>query len=246
MEEKARLYAAMKRGDYVPPSGDANARDEKERGLVDFDRKWAEDEAAGRPSNLDTSSDSDNADSDDELVDYEDEFGRQRRGTRAEAAREERRKRAQAHAAEEPDRFSARPVQPSALIYGDTVQAAAFNPDEPVAARMETLAAKRDRSMTPPEEVHYDASGEVRSKGVGFYSFSKDREGRRVEMEALERERAETERGREEREKRREKRRLVVEARRKVIREKKGLKQAENFLEGLTEEIDSPASDLCK
>jgi len=230
MEEKARLYAAMKRGDYVPPGGD-EARDE--RGLVDFDRKWAEQEASGRGAEPETSSDSDNGDSEEETVDYEDEFGRQRQGTRAEAAREERRRKAQAQAAEEPDRFSARPAQPSALIYGDTVQTAAFNPDEPVAAQMETLARKRDRSMTPPDEVHYDANGEVRSKGVGFYSFSKDKEGRRKEMEALERERAETEKGRQEREARKEKRKLEVEARRKLIREKRGQKQADSFLDGL-------------
>lgn len=238
MEEKARLYAAMKRGDYVPPGGD-EARDE--RGLVDFDRKWAEDEATGRGVNYETSSGSDNGGSEDEMVDYEDEFGRQRRGTRAEAAREERRRKAQAHAAEEPDRFSARPAQPNALIYGDMVQTAAFNPDEPAAAQMETLARKRDRSMTPPEEVHYDANGEVRSKGVGFYSFSRDKEGRQKEMEALERERAETERGRKEREARSKKRKLEVEARRKLIREKRGQKQADSFLGGLMGETASPA-----
>ncbi|KAI9877710.1 MAG: hypothetical protein M1830_003052 [Pleopsidium flavum] len=240
MEEKARLYAAMKRGDYIPPGGDA-ARDE--RGLVDFDRKWAEDDAAGRAANYDTSSDSDNAGSDGELVDYEDEFGRQRRGTRVEAAREERRKNAQARAAEEPDRFSARPSQPSNLIYGDTVQTAAFNPDEPIAAQMETLARKRDRSMTPPEEVHYDANGEVRSKGVGFYSFSKDKEGRRKEMEALERERAETERERKERERRKEKRKQEIESRRQKIREKRGQKQADNFLDGLMDEVGDSVGD---
>ncbi len=213
MEEKARLYAAMKRGDYIAPTG-PSARDEKGLALVDFDRKWAEDEEAGRPANDDTSSDSDDnagSASEDELVDYEDEFGRQRRGTRGEAAREERRRKAQAHAATESDLFSARPAQPGSLIYGDTVQAAAFNPDEPVAAQMENLARKRDRSATPPEEVHYDASGEVRSKGVGFYAFSRDEEGRRVEMEALERERLRTERERREVEGRREKRRMEVE-----------------------------------
>lgn len=239
MEEKARLYAAMKRGDYVPPGGD-DARDE--RGLVDFDRKWAEDEAAGRAADYETSSDSDDGGSEAEMVDYEDEFGRQRRGTRVDAAREEQRRKARAYAAEEPDRFSARPAQPRALIYGDTVQAAAFNPEEPVAAQMETLARKRDRSVTPPEEVHYDANGEVRSKGVGFYSFSRDKEGRRGEMEALGRERAETERGRREREGRREKRRGVVDARRKVIGEKRGKKLADHFLEGLMGDIASPAT----
>ena len=228
MEEKARLYAAMKRGDYVPPSGTDNRRDEGV--LVDFDRKWAEDEAAGRKPNYETSSDSGgDGEEDEELVDYEDEFGRQRRGTQAEAAREERRKNGIAQAADEVDRFSARPAPPSQIIYGDTVQTAAFNPDEPIAAQMEEIARKRDRSMTPPDEVHYDANGEVRTKGVGFYSFSKDKEGRKREMEALEKERLQTERERKEKEERKDKRKEEIEARRRLIREK----QAERFLEGL-------------
>lgn len=227
LEEKARLYAAMKRGDYVPPSGGDNRREEG--GLVDFDRKWAEDEAAGRKPNYETSSDSGGESEEEELVDYEDEFGRQRRGTRAEAAREERRKKGIAQAADDTDRFSARPAAPSQIIYGDTVQAAAFNPDEPIAAQMEEIARKRDRSMTPPDEVHYDANGEVRTKGVGFYSFSKDKEGRKREMEALEKERLQTEKGRKERQERKDKRKEEIEERKKLIREK----QAERFLEGL-------------
>ncbi|MCJ1253271.1 hypothetical protein MMC24_001082 [Lignoscripta atroalba] len=245
MEEKARLYAAMKRGDYIPPGGPSNK--DEHLTLVDFDRKWAEDEAAGRSANYDTSSDSDN-DNDsehehphsqkaDELVTYEDEFGRLRHGTRASAAREARRQTAQSHAAADAAQFSARPAMPSNLIYGDTVQAAAFNPEEPLAAAMEEIARKRDRSVTPPEEVHYDATKEVRSKGVGFYQFSGDKAGRRREMEGLEGERRETERRRGEREGRKEGRRREVEERRRVIREKRGEKMAERFLDGLDGEL---------
>jgi len=98
---------------------------------------------------------------------------------------------------------------------------------------METIAKKRDRSMTPPEEVHYDASKEVRSKGVGFYNFSRDKEGRQREMEALEKEREETERGRKEREERVEKRKKEIEERRRIIGEKRGKKLADAFLDGL-------------
>ncbi|MCJ1228508.1 hypothetical protein MMC12_005169 [Toensbergia leucococca] len=231
LEEKARLYAAMKRGDYIAPAGQEN---NSERALVDFDRKWAEDEAAGRPTAYDTSSDSeDQASADEEVVDYQDEFGRQRRGTRTDLAREERRRNAQAHAIEELNQYSARPAAPSQLIYGDTVQTAAFNPDEPVAAQMEEIVRKRDRSMTPPDEVHYDASKEVRTKGVGFYAFSKDKEGRRKEMEALGRERRETERGRLERVERKEKKKKETEERRRVIKEKREEKQAERFLDSI-------------
>ncbi|KZF22092.1 hypothetical protein L228DRAFT_283278 [Xylona heveae TC161] len=239
MEEKARLYAAMKRGDYVPSGGD-DSRDE--RGLVDFDRKWAESTARGEGQNYDTSSgeDDDEPASDEELVEFEDEFGRTKRGTKAEAAREQRRRRDDA--ADEPDRLSARPSEPGNLIYGDTIQAAAFNPDEPIATRMEDLARNRDKSPTPPEEVHYDASKEVRTKGVGFYGFSKDQQGRKKEMESLEKERQETEKGRREKDERKERRKAEIEERRRKIREQRGKNQAEKFLDGLNQSFgaDTP------
>lgn len=232
MEEKARLYASMKRGDYVPPN---DGRSNKEAdALVDFDRKWAEEQESGKEPNYETSSDDEGGDSEaEEMVEYEDEFGRQRTGTKAEVARELRRRNAQAYAAEELSGYKARPARPENLILGDTIQSAAFNPDEPIAVQMETLARKRDRSMTPPEEVHYDASKEVRSKGVGFYSFSKDSEGRKREMEALEKERRETERGRRERVERVEGKRKAVEERRRVVAAKRGERMAERFLDGL-------------
>jgi hypothetical protein len=230
MEEKARLYAAMKRGDYV---ASANGRDE--RGLVDFDRKWAEREARGGAGESDdTSSGSEDEASDDgqELVEYEDEFGRRRKGTKAAAAREERRRRIQANAAAEEEDFSARPNMPTNIIYGDTVQHNAFNPDEMIAERMANIAKKRDRSATPPPERHYDAHAEVRTKGTGFYGFSKDAEGRKKEMEALERERLETERARKERDARKEIRRKELEERKKLIAEQRGKVQADKFLSG--------------
>ncbi|KAI9850294.1 MAG: hypothetical protein M1838_005936 [Thelocarpon superellum] len=238
MEEKARLYGAMKRGDYLPPEGDAR-RNLEEVGLVDFDRKWAEGETRGQGNDADTSSE--DVDSEEELVEYLDEFGRLRKGTKAQAAKEARRK--QLLAADEPDRFSARPSQPSNLIFGDTVQAAAFNPDEPVAMKMEELARKRDRSLTPPEEVHYDATSEVRSKGVGFYAFSKDATVRKREMDQLERERVETERTRQEQLERKGRKQREMEARRKVIREKRGQKEADRFLEDLGGSVQGPSED---
>ena len=235
MEEKARLYASMKRGEYVPPAGATN---KEEHALVDFDRKWAEREEAGEDAGCPVSDSEDDNDEDpeaNELVDYEDEFGRQRRGTKAEVARIQRQRTAQSHALAELQQFSARPAPPPSLIYGDTVQTAAFNPDTNITTQMESIAKKRDRSMTPPEEVHYDASKEVRSKGVGFYSFSKDKEGRQREMEALEKEREETERGRKEREERAEKRKREIEERRRIIGEKRGKKLADAFLDGLAD-----------
>ena len=206
MEEKARLYASMQRGDYVPRKG---GRDKEVEGLVDFDRKWAD--KKDDPHTHDTSSD-DYADSDtdkpdklrqstetegaEDLVEFEDEFGRLRQGTRAQLARHERKKNAAAYAEAELADMSARPAapRPEDLIIGNTVQSGAYNPDETIAERMARLAEKRERSLTPPEETHYDASKEIRSKGVGFYQFSTDEGERRRQMEELGRERGVTER----------------------------------------------------
>lgn len=221
----------MKRGEYVPPANSARAEIRDSNLLVDFDRKWAEDIEAGRTSDTSESENEDEADS--EMVTYEDEFGRERHGTRAEADRELRRRNAQKYAAEELASFSARPVAPSRIIRGDIVQSAAFNPDAKRTELMENIARKRDRSMTPPEEAHYDASKEVRSKGVGFYAFSKDAEGRRREMNELKKERDETEREKKDREVRERKREEEVQNEIKAEAERKGQLLAEEFLDRL-------------
>jgi hypothetical protein len=224
MEEKAKIYARLKKGEEI--DGD---------NLVDFDRKWAEKVAKGEAD--DESSEIESDDGQGELVDYEDEYGRTIRGTRAEAEKMERRKRNKIVGQEELDRMSARPAMPSKLIYGDTVQSLAFQPEEETMEKMDELARKRDRSLTPPEMRHYDASAEIRSKGVGFYSFSKDEGMRGKEMEALERERVETERLRREREEKKEARRREIEERRRAIGEKRARKQADSFLDGLGVDI---------
>jgi hypothetical protein len=228
MEEKAKQYKAMKRGDYVPENKQAES-------LIDFDQKWADGEAA-RSSSSDDDSDAGPG----ELVDYEDEYGRHRRGTQAEAARTERQKQNRLRGQEELERMSARPARPDTVIYGDAVQTAAFNPDAPAAAAMEELARKRDRSLTPPEKKHYEADRDFRVKGVGFYSFSKDESVREREMEALAREREETERARGEREGRKEKRREEIALRRREIEERRSKKQADSFLDGLSASLTSP------
>ncbi|KAF2086783.1 hypothetical protein K490DRAFT_66560 [Saccharata proteae CBS 121410] len=227
MEEKARLYAAMKRGDV---------EDADEKYAVDFDRKWAEKEGKGIGSDNDTSSDNGDSDDDqDELVEYTDEFGRTRKGTRADAAREERSKRATAAA--ESDRFRARPDAPTNIIHGDTVQAAAFNPDETIAEKMAQVAAKRDKEDSPPPDEHFNGSAEVRSKGVGFFQFSADAEERKRQMEELEKERQETEKMRSEKNERKEARKKEVEERRKAIAQKRSKAKADKFLNGLMGEM---------
>ncbi|KAI1370028.1 hypothetical protein F5Y08DRAFT_8296 [Xylaria arbuscula] len=243
MEEKARLYAAMKRGDYI-------AKENEAAPLVDFDRKWAErhpedDEDAA--NNRYSSSGEDNESSDDdnttrgaepELVEYQDEFGRTRTGTQAEVDRLRRRAaRSALGAAELQDMAAVPTARPSNLIYGDAIQTAAFNPEDATLEAMETLAAKRDREPTPPPDTHFDGRAEIRTKGTGFYQFSRDEEKRKAEMASLEAERANTERIRKEREDGREKRRREIEERRRKIGARRAEKLADNFLDGLAGEM---------
>lgn len=225
MENKARLYAAMKRGDYVPKENEAAP-------LVDFDRKWAE-HIEGKEVISSSGSDDESADDGaSELVEYEDEFGRVRQVTKADMERMERRARRGLLGAEELERMSARPSAPSNLIFGDAVQAMAFNPDDP--DQMEALARKRDRSATPPEKQHYDADREIRTKGVGFFKFSKDEGKRAQEMENLETERLQTEHERQGREDQKSARRREIEQRRRDMGVRRAQRQADNFLDGLT------------
>lgn len=243
MEEKARLYAAMKRGDYV-------AKENEAAPLVDFDRKWAErhpeDEGAeGRYS----SSGSDNESSDDdgggtgaavgaERIEYQDEFGRTRTGTRAEVQRLRRQQARSALGASELDAMAAVPTtRPGDLIYGDAIQTAAFNPEAATLDAMAALAAKRDREPTPPPDTHFDGNAEIRTKGTGFYQFSRDEDARRREMAALEAARAETERVRREREAEKDRRRREIEERRRKIGARRAEKMADSFLEGLAGEM---------
>ena len=157
MEEKARLYAAMKRGDV---------EDVEERYTVDFDRKWAESHNPERDDDGEDGAGSEDEEEDREVVEFTDEFGRTRTGTRAEAARIQRMQNSRAEL--ESDRFTAHPAAPANVIRGDTIQHEAFNPDAPVAHQMEELARKRDKSLTPPPEEHFDSTKEVRRQRNGI------------------------------------------------------------------------------
>lgn len=192
------MYNAMKRGEYVQ-RGDGF----DDRGLVDFDRKWAEQSVEEVHADTSDDDDSDGNDVDDtgELITYIDEFGRTRKGTKKQAEKEAREQRISQAAAIDRANFAAHPEAPSQIIYGDTVQYHAFNPERDVAQKMAELAKKRDRSATPPPNAHFDASAEVRTKGTGFYTFSHDAEQRRSQMEALSAQRQETERARRDRSK---------------------------------------------
>ncbi|RAO64637.1 uncharacterized protein BHQ10_000649 [Talaromyces amestolkiae] len=243
MQEKADLYENLRKGHHFAggSSSDEDAeggggdeytsrlRRKERNALVDFDRKWAEDEE----KDADMQQEEDGDDGVGPLVDYEDEFGRSRRGTRAEAAQAARFRRQTQDAATVEEEDRSRPSRPSNLIYGETVQAHAFNPDAAIASQMAYLASKRDRSATPPESLHYDAEAEVRTRGTGFYKFSKDAKEREQEMHDLLNVRRETEKEREERGQRKAERDRIKDERRAKIRELRGKRQADQFLEGL-------------
>jgi hypothetical protein len=233
LEEKARLYSAMKRGDYIAKDGEAAP-------LVDFDRKWAERHLPGEKGGAGSSSDSEyggeyEEEADTEQIEYTDEFGRLRRGTRSEKERMQQRLARGLSSTAELERMSARPKAPDKLIYGDAVQVNAFATEDLDA--MEALARKRDRSVTPPDAVHFDASAEIRTKGVGFYAFSKDEAERQLEMRNLEEERKRTEQERKERLDAKEARRKEVERRRQELAERKAKKEADSFLDDLGADI---------
>lgn len=224
MEEKARLYAAMKRGDV---------EDADERYAVDFDAKWA----AGRADEKESDSDDDGAGEDDEEeIEYVDEFGRTRKGTKIDALRA-----TQQHQRQE-EGTGVLPAAPSHVIRGDTIQHQAFDLDEPRAAQMAELAKKRDKSLTPPPDEHFDGNKEIRTKGTGFFQFSGDADERKKQMENLENERAETERKRKERDSKMAERRAQIEARRLEVQKKSAKRKADEFLEELGAQMDGPSA----
>ncbi|KAJ5808311.1 hypothetical protein N7474_009580 [Penicillium riverlandense] len=242
MEEKVRMYEDMKKGMYLAADSSddeegANKEDyaarlrRKEReGLVDFDKKWADEERKREDGSddVDEPEDDDNA----SIISYEDELGRSRRGTRAEAARAAREKE-QDSGQGGADKERWRPSRPDNLIYGETVQSEAFNPDAGVTSHMAHLATRRDRSPTPPENMHYDADAEVRNRGTGFYAFSRDEEERKKQMEELLSARGETQRERDARQARRAVREAAKDERRAKIQELRNKRLAERFLAGL-------------
>jgi hypothetical protein len=245
MDEKVRIYDDMKKGCHLAGDSDdddqyesskpedylARLRRKEKEGLVDFDRKYADEEE----KKLDLSDD-DNA----SIISYEDEFGRTRRGTRAEAAEA-------SNAIDEANGGRVgqerwRPARPENLIYGAAVQAEAFNPDATIASHMSHLAARRDRSATPPEQKHYDADWEVRNRGTGFYAFSTDEKDRAQQMEELSRVREETLNKRRSNKERLERREAKVKWRLEKIQELKNKKMASQFMTDLEATLIPPIS----
>jgi hypothetical protein len=117
------------------------------------------------------------------------------------------------------------------------VQTNAFNPDETIAQQMAELAAKRDKELTPPPELHFDGRAEARTRGTGFMYFDQDEEERKKQMSNLEKERAETERVRRERKEAIDKRKEMIREKKRAMAEKRSKGKAERFLDELGVEL---------
>ena len=87
------------------------------------------------------------------------------------------------------------------------------------------------------EDVHYNPNAEIRSRGVGHYTFSTDNVTRQEQMAALNVARDETELQRENAKRASEIRKVKIEERRKEIAEKRRKREADKFLSGLGMEM---------
>ncbi|KLT46559.1 hypothetical protein CC85DRAFT_306233 [Cutaneotrichosporon oleaginosum] len=197
LEAKARKYDALKRGDLsgfterelAEANIDFTRNDEWSDHSSDVDesamepRRWGQDE-------VDTFDDM-------EQVEYVDELGRTRFGTRREAkeAERERQRSSRGQASQQEDRgegASYTEVQQSTIIHGDQNYFPVYEPDP------EALKKKYMEAEAAARAHHYDSTKEVRVRGAGAYQFSLDEEKRAEQMASLDAERLVTERAQRE------------------------------------------------
>ena len=114
------------------------------------------------------------------------------------------------------------------MIYGDYMPT--FTVDED---KVREINEREDKV----EDVHYDPTAEVRTRGVAHYTFSADNATRAEQMAALNTARDETELQREATKKASEQRRAKIEERRREIQSKKRKREADKFLSGLNLEF---------
>lgn len=245
MQEKAKLYDRLRRGEDL--GGCTSMKklqqwDEGDESLVDFTRKWKDEErrrsGSEPPSDSSLSSDDEGDGSHspapgEEMVEYIDEFGRTRVAPKSLAEK---------HRQELPHMQTDDPKEPNPnLIYGPTIQTHAFT-TATYSSLPESLPRVEDlpqNSKPGGEERHYDAHSEVRTKGVGFYAFSGDNEQRRREMAELDTTRKKTEEERRKREEGRKRRMEEITRRREEIKKKKREVVGSRWLEGLAGELEA-------
>ncbi|ORX37755.1 ribosomal protein L24e-domain-containing protein [Kockovaella imperatae] len=183
LKQKARQYESMMHGDL---SGLSDKQ--LEEMTVDFDRKRRDFSA----DEDDASDDTDGSASDEgdalDRIEYEDELGRTRLGTRKEALAAERARRKLESSDDPPQVESAfSEVQRSNVFYGDQNVFPVYEPDA------DAIRAKYKAAEEESRAHHYDSTKEVRAKGAGQYQFALDEDERAEQMAALKAQREETE-----------------------------------------------------
>ncbi|KAF8420598.1 hypothetical protein EV426DRAFT_611394 [Tirmania nivea] len=247
MEEKAKIYEKLRKGEFITSPKKqgwvGGIEGHEEERLVDFDRKWRDEESGSGPNNSDSESENSEdeigpAPPNEEIVEYMDEFGRTRTAPKS-IAEKHMRKLKEAEEGGLEVRNSDDKPNPN-LIYGSIIQTHAFTTNQ-FSSLPAQLPKVEDLPQTQPEaeEKHYDANAEIRTKGVGFYAFSGDNEQRKKQMEELMQARRKTEEERKKKEEGRKRRREEIEARREEIRRKKREIVGGRWLEGLMEELEA-------
>ncbi|RSH86548.1 uncharacterized protein EHS24_004816 [Apiotrichum porosum] len=269
MEQKARRYEQLAKGDFSGMS-----EREMAEAAIDFEAKAAGDwsdhssdvNESAAPGRRWDDGDRDAPDfdtfNDREIVEYVDELGRTRTGTRKEA-REAERAAGRGRSRDDEERrdtgSSYTQVMESRFIHGDQGYFPVYQPDP------EELKRKYLESEREARAHHYDSTKEVRIRGAGAYQFSLDDEQRAAQMRSLDATRAETDAARakrsggatssaqEAKKRKMAERAALVEAKRNKLlggagnvarmREEKRAREADNLLAELEGEIDNSKKD---
>ncbi|KAG1771011.1 hypothetical protein EDD22DRAFT_14005 [Suillus occidentalis] len=181
LERKAKIYEKLRKG----KSGGLTEK-QYEALLVDFDSRGPSDQFESESDDMDESLTvpQQPQDDDDPIIEYEDEFGRQRTGRRSEVPRHLLPRSEDTELIQDDDKD---------VIYNPVNYFPVF---EPSAERVQAVQDAYSEANNPISS-HYDASKEVRAKGAGHYQFSADEETRKQQMEELRSARMETEKTRQ-------------------------------------------------
>ncbi|KAG2140111.1 hypothetical protein DEU56DRAFT_798683 [Suillus clintonianus] len=181
LERKAKVYEKLRQG----KSGGLTDK-QYENLLVDFDSRGATDYFESDSDDMDESLTVPQQlqDDDDPIIEYEDEFGRQRTGRRSEVPR---------HLLPRSEDTEAIPDDDKDVIYNPVDYFPVFEPSAERVQAVQDAYLEADN----PLSAHYDSTKEVRAKGAGHYQFSADEETRKQQMEELRSARMETEKTRQ-------------------------------------------------
>lgn len=215
MQAKARRYAALKRGEEIPREGD----------LVEFEE----------PEEENSEEENSDSDSGEPTREYVDEFGRTRQLSRTAYDRAMRRRAVAEKAARDLEEMRARPAAPAVLLHGDVIQT-------------EAIAVAPTRAPEDKDEqgdTHYRADEDIRTRGAAFYAFATDDEqARAAQMQALADARTRTEAARAQhtehadaRQQKMHERRRLMDERRRQLAERRAHRMADNFLQGLEQDM---------